>query len=287
MPIRSTHGASTFWTWQTTDMPNDTGNEPSAFNEPLASSRGSLLTKYPAVIYLLPFVVYLLANSLEPSPPSKDEPGSGTALFGLIEYRHYPIVYTCKLALTIVAIAFVFPGYRQFPWRLTAWGPVAGIVGAGIWIALAEWQVERWVLNQIGFDALEAYGRRPAFNPLVELKHNAALAYGFLAIRFLGLAAIVPLIEEMFLRGFLMRFFVRNDWWNVPIGVVNRAAIAAGTIVPMLLHPGELLAAAVWFSMITWLMVKTKNIWDCVIAHAITNLLLGIYVVYFDRWQLM
>jgi membrane protease YdiL (CAAX protease family) len=53
------------------------------------------------------------------------------------------------------------------------------------------------------------------------------------------------------------------------------------------MHPGELLAAAVWFSMVTWLMVKTRNIWDCVVAHAVTNLLLGVYVVATGQWQLM
>ena len=48
----------------------------------------------------------------------------------------------------------------------------------------------------------------------------------------------------------------------------------------MLYHqPGEFLAAAVWFGMVTWLMVRTRNIWDCVAAHAVTNVLLGIYVV--------
>jgi uncharacterized protein len=249
--------------------------------------RGGLLKKYPAVIYLLPFVIYLLANSFEPGAPVEAEPGTGTTVGGWIEYRHYPLVYTCKLAITIAAIAFVFPGYRQFPWRLTAWGPLVGVIGAAVWIALAEGQIERWLLDRAGLDLLGSYGRRPAFNPLVELRESPALAYSFMAVRFLGLAAIVPLIEEMFLRGFLMRFFVRPDWWNVPIGVVNRAALAAGAIVPMLLHPGELLAAAVWFSMITWLMVRTKNIWDCVLAHAITNLLLGVYVVSFDRWHLM
>jgi membrane protease YdiL (CAAX protease family) len=62
--------------------------------------------------------------------------------------------------------------------------------------------------------------------------------------------------------------------------------IAVGTAVPMLMHPGELLAAFVWFSLVTWLMVRTKNIWDCVAAHAVTNLLLGIYVVTQHQWQL-
>jgi membrane protease YdiL (CAAX protease family) len=59
-----------------------------------------------------------------------------------------------------------------------------------------------------------------------------------------------------------------------------------GTAVPMMMH-GEMLAAAVWFSMITCLMVYTRNIWDCIVAHAVTNLLLGIYVVNSGDWHLM
>ena len=88
-------------------------------------------------------------------------------------------------------------------------------------------------------------------------------------MRFFGLVAVVPVIEEFFLRGFLMRFVMERDWWDVPFGKANRLAIVLGTAVPMLMHPGELLAAAVWFSMITWLMLRTRNIWDCVAAHAV------------------
>ena len=38
--------------------------------------------------------------------------------------------------------------------------------------------------------------------------------------------------------------------------------------------------------MVTWLMVRTRNIWDCVAAHAVTNVLLGIYVVASQQWTL-
>ena len=72
----------------------------------------------------------------------------------------------------------------------------------------------------------------------------------------------------------------------MPFGQVTPLAVVVGTAVPMLMHPGELLAAFVWFSLVTWLMVRTKNIWDCVAAHAMTNLLLGIYVVTQHQWQL-
>jgi hypothetical protein len=84
-----------------------------------------------------------------------------------------------------------------------------------------------------------------------------------------------------------MRFFVERDWWKVPFGTVTTTAVIVGTVAPMLMHPGELVAAALWFSMVTWLMMRTRSIWDCVAAHAVTNLLLGVYVVLSDDWQLM
>ena len=97
----------------------------------------------------------------------------------------------------------------------------------------------------------------------------------------------MPLIEELFLRGFLVRFVTAPDWWKVPFGTASRAGLATATLVPMLMHPGEIFAAAVWFSAVSWLMVRTRNFWDCVAAHALTNLVLGIYVVTSGDWRLM
>ena len=138
----------------------------------------------------------------------------------------------------------------------------------------------------LGMEKFLGLGGRPAFNPLDELSATPAWAYTFLAIRFIGLAVVVPIIEEFFLRGFLMRVVIRENWWTVPFGTVTTTAAVIGTAVPMLMHPGELFAAAVWFSLVTWLMVRTRNIWDCVAAHAVTNFLLGVYVVTQHEWQL-
>ena len=143
----------------------------------------------------------------------------------------------------------------------------------------------RGFITEIG--TILGTGERSAFNPLEQLTGTPVWAYVFLAIRFTGLALVVPVIEEFFLRGFLMRYVMHANWWQVPFGQVNRTAVILGTAVAMLMHPGELLAALVWFSMVTWLMVRTRNIWDCVMAHAVTNLLLGIYVVTTGNWQLM
>ena len=111
------------------------------------------------------------------------------------------------------------------------------------------------------------------------------MAYGFLAIRFFGLVAVVPLIEEFFVRGFVMRFAIDADWPKIPFGTLTPTAVAVGTVLCVLMHPAEAIAAAVWFTSVTWLMFTTKNIWDCVAAHAVTNLLLGIYVVVWSDWR--
>ncbi len=200
-------------------------------------------------------------------------------------------MYAVKIALTVAAVTFVWPGYRQFLPRLTPLALLVGCVGGPLWIGLCllDWEhvyLLPW-LQHVGLSRLISVGDRPAFNPLdPEYQLSTGWAWAFLAVRFFGLVAVVPLIEEFFLRGFLMRFVMQRDWWNVPFGKANRLALVLGTAMPMLYHP-ELLAALLWFSLITWLMLRTRNIWDCVAAHAITNLILGIYVVYSGNWRLM
>lgn len=235
-----------------------------------------------------------------------DHSREGGLLFPAINYRYYPAVYSVKILLTLATMLLVLPAYRTFPWRVSGLSVAVGVVGVVLWIVLCHLQLEQKLVGpldrflgsfipgledgetpSIGLMSLLGAGERSAYNPLEQLRNNPAWAWGFLAIRFFGLAAVVPVIEEFFLRGFLMRFVIHEKWWQVPFGTVNLAAVIAGTAVPMLMHPGELLAAMVWFSMVTWLMVRTRNIWDCVVAHAVTNLLLGVYVVLSGHWELM
>jgi CAAX prenyl protease-like protein len=185
---------------------------------------------------------------------------------------------------TAAAIWFVLPGYREFALTISSLAWVVGIVGGIVWIALCKLGVEAPLLTLVG---LEGVGVRAAFNPLEQMSDQAPLAYAFLAVRFLGLVLIVPVIEEFFLRGFLMRFVMHANWWAIPFGTVNATAIAAATAYGVLTHPAEFIAAAVWFLAITWLMVKKKSIWDCILAHALTNLVLGVYVVWSGDWFLM
>lgn len=255
------------------------------------NSRSALLARHPWLPYLFPFIVYMVAGSFEPGPPDAPhgmEPIDAPNSLG-IRYADYPYVYTAKLVLTIAAMALVLPGYRQFPFRISLLAIAVGLVGGVLWIAICNLRLEQHLVDWLGSESriigLLGLGERPSYNPLDQLAATPAWAYTFVVIRFIGLALIVPVIEEFFLRGFLMRFVVRDAWWEVPFGDVTSSAILVGTLFPVLYHP-EKLAALVWFSLVTWLMIRTKNIWDCVAAHAITNLMLGIYVVTFDDWRL-
>jgi len=243
--------------------------------------------KNPWLVFLLPLVVFMLVGSLEPTPDSVGGKSIGLS----IPYTQYPLVYTIKIALTLAAVVFVLPGYRQFPLGISSLGVVVGVVGVVIWIGLCRIDLEHTylqpALNQVGLGWLIGSGGRAAFNPFVQLAEQPVWAWIFVAIRFLGLVLIVPGIEEFFLRGFVMRYVVDQQWWEVPFGKANRLAIVFGTLVPVLMHPAEILAAVAWFSLVTWLMLRTRNIWDCVAAHAITNFLLGVYVVSSGEWRLM
>ena len=244
----------------------------------------------PWIVCLLPMAVFMLVGSLEPTPPAARAGAASTSWIDLgIEYRHYPLVYAVKIAMTAAAVGFVWPGYRQYARRVSWLGVLVGALGAVAWVGLATWQ-HGWMpdlAERTGTGWLKSLGQRSAFNPVEEIFCSRTLAYGFLAIRLFGLAVVVPVIEEFFLRGFVMRFVMRERWWEVPFGTVSRMAVVAGTLVPVLMHPQEAVAALVWFSAVTWLMTRTHSIWDCVLAHAVTNLLLGIYVIASGQWWLM
>jgi hypothetical protein len=175
----------------------------------------------------------------------------------------------------------VSPGYFKAPFRVTIWSIVVGVVGIFVWVGL-------WWLDKQYFHLGNwlATGAREAFNPYEELKSDPRWMKQFLAIRFAGLVLVVPIVEEFFLRGWLMRYIDDPAWDEIPLGLATRLSIIGVAIYGAISHPAEPLAAVAWFSMVTWLYLKTKSIWDCVVAHTVTNLLLGLFVIWTGSWDL-
>lgn len=248
--------------------------------EPLEPGEPPHFPAAPWLPYLLPIMVFMLSGSLEPTEEAPNWLGLTRA--------DYPWVYALRLLATAAALAWSAPAWRRFPLRVSPLAVVVGVVGVVVWVGVCALGVEDRIVEALGPESdavgLLGLGARPGYNPFEEIE-NPASAWGFLAVRFVGLALLVPLLEELMLRGWLMRSIVSPEFWRVPFGRLTVGAAIAGTAFPMLYHP-EKLASLAWFSLVTWLMARTKNFWDCVVAHAVTNFLLGVWVVWQGDWRL-
>ncbi|MBX7072585.1 MAG: CAAX prenyl protease-related protein [Pirellulales bacterium] len=242
----------------------------------------------PWLVYVAPFAIYMLLNTLEPGPPDPAKPDAQAAAPGgilAIPYQYYPLVYTIKIAVTAAFLIAVARDLARLSWRVSPRAIGVGIVGVAVWIGICELHLEERLLAPLGLASYLGLGARAAYNPLAELGDRPLLAYTFLAVRFLGLVVIVPIVEELFWRGFLMRFITDQRWWTLPLVAVSWTGVAVATAAFASAHPAELLAAIAWFSLVTWLMFRTQNLTDCVVAHGTTNLLLGLYVVATGSWR--
>lgn len=228
--------------------------------------------------FVLPFLAYMLIASRTPelTPASIDDVSVGW-YFRLV------------IIEVIVTIALLLYWSRRilatFPFRIDVWGFVVGVIGVVAWIGLCGLQIEKQALEMIGLG--DWLPDRPGFNPFAQITDTTVRSV-FLFFRFTMLALMVPIIEELFLRGFLLRYIdeSQSDWHRIKLSELGTKAIWAAAIYGVLTHPSEAIAAAVWFGMVSVLMLRTGKFWNCVVAHGVTNLLLGLYVIYYSAWQL-
>lgn len=221
-----------------------------------------------------PFVAYMALGSLEPSPG-----GGGLAASLGIPFAAYPLVYTLRLVVTLGLVAWRWPAIGAWIGRPTWWPPLLGVALVVPWVILATLQ------REAGWTA--GVGERAAFDPFSTWGRGTPEALAYLAIRGLGLVAVVPLVEELFLRGFLMRYVVDEDFRRVPFGTLTAASAAALAVYAVGTHPAEAVAALGWFAIVTGIAAATRRPVDCILAHAGTNLALGAWVLATGSWWLV
>jgi hypothetical protein len=103
--------------------------------------------------------------------------------------------------------------------------------------------------------------------------------------RTLGCVAIVPLVEELFWRGWLGRWLVNSDFEKVSLGAYTRSAFWLSAFLFASEHGPYwevgLLAGIAY----NWWLMRTRNLADCVLAHAVTNACLSAHVLITGQWQ--
>jgi len=124
----------------------------------------------------------------------------------------------------------------------------------------------------------------PPTASFVPLDASGALIWPLVILRWVGAALLVPVMEELFWRSFLMRWIAHPQFERVDPRQAGLRAIVLSTFVFMLAHT-LWLAAIVAGLAYAWLYVRSGKLWTAVIAHAVTNGALGLWVIKTGRWE--
>ena len=119
--------------------------------------------------------------------------------------------------------------------------------------------------------------------PFAPVDAQGRLDVPLIAVRWIGAALLVPVMEELFWRSLLMRWMHDQPFTAVDPKRVGLRAVLLSTLAFMLAHV-LWLAAIVAGLVYAWLYRRTGKLWCAVIAHAVTNGALGVWVVTTRNW---
>jgi hypothetical protein len=207
------------------------------------------------------------------------------AFLGIQSDANLVWVYPLK-AFTVAGILWWFRReYTELTPRTgTILGILVGLVAIVQWIALdpfypkltelmfsVELKLSEW-MNSPPPKANPA----PAFDPTGQ--------YLFIAVRIFGACVVVPLMEELFWRGFLIRWIEREDFRAEPVGRFTWKSFAITTVFFGLEH-NQWLVGLICGALYNGLLYRTRSLWACVVAHAVSNAALAAWVLARNDWK--
>jgi CAAX prenyl protease-like protein len=115
-------------------------------------------------------------------------------------------------------------------------------------------------------------------------RRNGAIAWDLALTRAGGAAVVVPVMEELFWRSFLMRWVHSPQFLQVEPRTVGWKGLVVSSAIFAVEHQ-------LWFAGLLagfaygWLYMRTANLWAPILAHSVTNGLLAGWVLYTGRWE--
>jgi len=204
--------------------------------------------------YLVPFGAFLLLTYL----------GVGLSPHGL--YVFYPIK-------TLVVGGILYAYRRDYPelcWRLSARSAgLASLLGGVVFVI--------WVVPDDWYPHLGSSSFDPYFYG------NNWIAVILIVFRLAGAVLVVPLFEELFWRSFIVRWLIDEDFRRLPIGAFTWFSCLA-TVIAFGFEHNQWLVGLLAGVAYNALLYYKKDLVTCVLAHAVTNLCLGIYVLLTQQW---
>jgi exosortase E/protease (VPEID-CTERM system) len=205
----------------------------------------------PTAAYLMPLLAVIAAGIVARALSSGFEAWNGLRLIaGLVML----LVYRKRLL--------------QLSWRFTWRGLGTGFIGFVIWLVAAHWLLT------------------PAAAPQGLMVLTPLQQAGWIVARVVTAILIVPLVEELAFRAYLLRRLVDPDFEAVPYASVHWGAIAGSSVVFGMSHGSMWAPAMVVGVLYAVLLCRTGTLGEAVAAHAVTNALLAAVVLLLGQWQL-
>ena len=202
--------------------------------------------------------------------------------------------YWFYLAKTIVGawlIWSVWPLVEEMRWKFSWEAVVVGVGVCAIWVGLdGYYPTLDEIIRKVGLsDLLKKLGLSSEksilpWNPHLQFGEGSSLAWLFVVTRIAGSAIIVPPLEEVFYRSFLYRYIAQADFQSVPLGQFAWMPFLLTAVIFGFVHPqwlAGILCAFAYQGLVCW----KKRLGDAMTAHAITNFLLGLWLVWKGAWQ--
>jgi CAAX protease family protein len=189
-----------------------------------------------------------------------------------VSWFSYPAYWTYP-AQTLICGAIVVWFWRDYEFRAASkvWSAaLIGVVVFAVWIA--PQQFLGFEPRLIGFDP-DLFAPQPA------------LYWTTVVFRFVRLVIVVPLLEEIFWRGFLLRYLINERFASVVIGTFSWLSFLVVTIAFGFAHSrADWVAALICGALYNLVAYRTRSLASCVLAHATTNLLLGMWIMQTRQW---
>jgi CAAX prenyl protease-like protein len=187
----------------------------------------------------------------------------------------YPTTYVGRVVIVGVLLILFWRLYTPVRWNHWWLGVVVGVIGIFQWVGMQ-------LFLQRHFDFFKP--PENVFNPMNTFQ-SPAMLWSFIAVRTFGAVIVVPVMEELFWRDWLWRTILApNDFKLAKVGEWDWKAFLIVTGLFATVHGNWWLTAIVWAAMVGALLVYTKSLGACILAHATTNLLLAAYVLYTKDW---
>ena len=188
--------------------------------------------------------------------------------------------YWFYFAKTIVGAWLIF----EMRWAVSWEAILVGVGIFAVWVGISgEWTTQDSLWGKIGLAHPQTIPAK-IWNPNLQFGANSALAWVFILTRVLGSTFIVPPIEEVFYRSFLYRYIAAQNFLSVPLNKFLPLPFFATAIVFGFSH-NEWLAGILCGAAFQWLVIRKNRLGDAMTAHAITNFLLGVWIVWRGAWN--